>query len=43
MTIELPVVRMRPGQVKRLRAGHPWVYANEIEMSQAARGLLAGG
>ena len=43
MTVELPVLRMRPGRDERLRAGHPWVYANEIQMSPAARALAPGG
>ena len=37
-----PVVRLLPGRQKRLRAGHPWAYANEIEMSADARALSPG-
>ena len=37
-----PVVRLLPGRQKRLRAGHPWAYANEIEMSADARALPPG-
>ena len=37
-----PVVRLLPGRQKRLRAGHPWAYANEIEMSPEARALPPG-
>jgi len=37
-----PVVRLLPGRHKRLRAGHPWAYANEIAMSAALRALEPG-
>ena len=37
-----PVVRLLPGRQKRLRAGHPWAYANEIAMSAALRALEPG-
>ncbi len=37
-----PVVRLLPGRQKRLRAGHPWAYANEIAMSAAERALPPG-
>ena len=37
-----PVVRLLPGRQKRLRAGHPWAYANEIQMSAEARALPPG-
>ena len=37
-----PVVRLLPGRQKRLRAGHPWAYANEIAMSAEARALPPG-
>lgn len=36
------MVRLRAGKDRRLRAGHPWVYANEVDMSQATRGLPPG-
>lgn len=42
MTQPLPVVRLLPGRHKRVRAGHPWVYSNEIAMDRAAKGLPAG-
>lgn len=37
-----PVVRLLPGRQKRVRAGHPWAYANEIAMSAEARALPPG-
>ena len=37
-----PRVRLQPRKHRRLRAGHPWVYSNEIEMDAAARQLPRG-
>ena len=37
-----PVVRLLPGRHKRFRAGHPWAYANEIDMTPALRALAPG-
>jgi len=37
-----PRVRLRAGQSKRLRRGHPWVYSNEVEMTPATKALPAG-
>ena len=37
-----PVVRLAPGRHKRVRAGHPWVYSNEIAMTREAKGLPPG-
>jgi 23S rRNA (cytosine1962-C5)-methyltransferase len=37
-----PVIAFRPGLHRRAFAGHPWVYANEIEMDQAAKALAPG-
>ncbi|MBI3446871.1 MAG: class I SAM-dependent rRNA methyltransferase [Magnetospirillum sp.] len=37
-----PVIRLAKGRSKRLRAGHPWVFSNEIEMDQAAKALPPG-
>lgn len=36
-----PTVALKPGAHRRALAGHPWVYANEIEM-EAAKALPAG-
>ena len=37
-----PVIRLAKGRSKRLRAGHPWVFSNEIEMDGAAKALPPG-
>jgi 23S rRNA (cytosine1962-C5)-methyltransferase len=39
----LPRVALQPGRQKRVRAGHPWVFSNEIEMTAVARALPPGG
>lgn len=38
----LPVVRLLAGRHKRVRAGHPWVYSNEVDMTPAAKALTPG-
>lgn len=38
-----PKLELLPGQDRRLRAGHPWVFSNEIRMDAEARGLPPGG
>ncbi|MFQ5973317.1 MAG: class I SAM-dependent rRNA methyltransferase [Alphaproteobacteria bacterium] len=42
MMSALPLVRMKEGRERRLKAGHPWAYANEIEMDADARALPPG-
>lgn len=37
-----PAIRLKPGHDKRVRAGHPWAFANEIQLDADAR-LLAPG
>ncbi len=37
-----PVVRLSVGRSKRVRLGHPWVYSNEIEMTEATKRLAPG-
>jgi 23S rRNA (cytosine1962-C5)-methyltransferase len=37
-----PAITLKPGEQRRLRAGHPWVYSNEIVMDAAAKALPAG-
>jgi 23S rRNA (cytosine1962-C5)-methyltransferase len=39
---KLPVVKIMPGRHKRVRAGHPWVFSNEVEMSPDAKTLEPG-
>jgi 23S rRNA (cytosine1962-C5)-methyltransferase len=38
-----PVLRLSPGQGRRLRAGAPWVFSNEIAMRPEYRRLPPGG
>ncbi len=40
---KLPVVRLLAGRQKRVRAGHPWVYSNEIDMTAETKALPSGG
>jgi 23S rRNA (cytosine1962-C5)-methyltransferase len=42
-TMALPELRLLPGRHKRVRAGHPWVFSNEIAMDARARALPPGG
>ncbi len=37
-----PEVRILPGHSRRLKAGHPWVYSNEIALTSAVRSLPPG-
>jgi 23S rRNA (cytosine1962-C5)-methyltransferase len=37
-----PVLRLRPGHDRRLRAGHPWVFSNELAWSADMRRLAPG-
>lgn len=37
-----PTIRLKPGAHKRTRAGHPWVYSNEIEMDAATKAIDPG-
>lgn len=39
---EGPVVRLLVGHSKRVRQGHPWIYSNEIEMTEATKRLAPG-
>ncbi|MFQ5954568.1 MAG: class I SAM-dependent rRNA methyltransferase [Kiloniellales bacterium] len=38
-----PRVVLLPGRHKRVKAGHPWAYSNEIVMDQATKRLPPGG
>ncbi|WP_051002458.1 class I SAM-dependent rRNA methyltransferase [Magnetospirillum molischianum] len=42
-TTPLPTLTLAKGHSKRLRAGHPWVFSNEIEMTAETRLLPPGG
>jgi 23S rRNA (cytosine1962-C5)-methyltransferase len=37
-----PIVRVLPGRHKRVRAGHPWVFSNEVDMTATAKSLPPG-
>lgn len=37
-----PVITIRPKHSRRVRAGHPWLYSNEIEMTPETRALAPG-
>ena len=37
-----PEVKLRPRHQRRVRAGHPWVYSNEIVMDETERSLAPG-
>jgi 23S rRNA (cytosine1962-C5)-methyltransferase len=39
---KLPIIRLRPREGRRVRAGAPWVFSNEIVMDGAAKALAAG-
>jgi 23S rRNA (cytosine1962-C5)-methyltransferase len=43
MTDTLPAIHLQPGRSRRLRAGHPWVFSNELAMDAAAKALPPGG
>jgi 23S rRNA (cytosine1962-C5)-methyltransferase len=38
----MPILRLMAGRHKRVKAGHPWVYSNEIVMDAAAKQLAPG-
>ena len=42
MNAAYPIIKLTPGHAKRARAGHPWVFSNEIAMDQAAKALPRG-
>jgi 23S rRNA (cytosine1962-C5)-methyltransferase len=37
-----PLLRLLPGHDRRVKAGHPWAFSNEIAMTPAAKALPAG-
>ena len=39
---DAPPVRLLPGRDKRVKAGHPWAFSNEIAMTAAAKALPPG-
>lgn len=43
MTESLPVLRLKRGEERRLRAGHLWVYSNEVDIAATPLKSLAPG
>ena len=41
--MNIPTLRLKPGQGRRLRAGSPWVFSNEIAMLPEYRQMTPGG
>ncbi|MDJ0389659.1 class I SAM-dependent rRNA methyltransferase [Roseomonas sp. E05] len=39
---ERPLLRLLPGRDRRVKAGHPWAFSNEIAMTAEARALPPG-
>jgi 23S rRNA (cytosine1962-C5)-methyltransferase len=39
---DAPQIRLLPGRDRRVRAGHPWAFSNEIAMTPAAKALPPG-
>jgi 23S rRNA (cytosine1962-C5)-methyltransferase len=39
---ERPLIRLNPGADRRVKAGHPWAFSNEIAMTAAARATPPG-
>ncbi|MCX8133859.1 MAG: class I SAM-dependent rRNA methyltransferase [Roseococcus sp.] len=37
-----PLIRLLPGRDRRVKAGHPWAFSNEVAMTPAARALPPG-
>jgi 23S rRNA (cytosine1962-C5)-methyltransferase len=37
-----PLIRLNPGADRRVKAGHPWAFSNEIAMTAAARAVPPG-
>ncbi len=43
MPTDRPLLRLLPGHDRRVKAGSPWAFSNEIAMTPAARALPLGG
>ncbi len=39
---DAPLVRLLPGRDRRVKAGHPWAFSNEIAMTPAAKAVPPG-
>lgn len=42
MSSDLPLLRLRPGKDRRVIDGHPWIFANELEIDATARAVPPG-
>jgi 23S rRNA (cytosine1962-C5)-methyltransferase len=42
MPQDRPLLRLLPGRDRRVKAGHPWAFSNEIAMTPAAKALPPG-
>jgi 23S rRNA (cytosine1962-C5)-methyltransferase len=42
MPQDRPTLRLLPGRDRRVKAGHPWAFSNEVAITPAARALPAG-
>ena len=42
MSASLPIIRLRPREGRRVKAGAPWAFSNEIVMDAAAKALAPG-
>ncbi|WP_338662834.1 class I SAM-dependent rRNA methyltransferase [Pararoseomonas sp. SCSIO 73927] len=39
---DLPLLRLLPGRDRRAKAGHPWIFSNEVAMTPEARAIPPG-
>jgi 23S rRNA (cytosine1962-C5)-methyltransferase len=42
MRMDRALIRLNPGADRRIKAGHPWAFSNEIAMTAAARAIPPG-
>ena len=42
MSLDRMTIRLQPGRDRRVKAGHPWAFSNEIVMTPVARALPPG-
>jgi 23S rRNA (cytosine1962-C5)-methyltransferase len=42
MSLDRTTIRLQPGRDRRIKAGHPWAFSNEIVMTPAAKALPPG-
>jgi len=41
--VNLPALYLKPREERRLRAGHPWVFSNEVDVARSPLGAFAAG